>query len=245
MNYSVYMSVYIKENPLFFKQSVESMINQTIKPDEIIIVCDGPLTAELDKAIEELCGGNDNIIIIRLSENIGRSYAAQVGLNACKNEIVLRMDSDDISVPIRAELSLKALENCDIVGGVVAEFSDDINNNTGLRVLSLEHKEIVKFSKKRSPVNNATVAFKKSVIINASGYDITLKYAEDCYLWVKAIQSGAIIYNLKDTLVYVKAGQDMAVIRNNDFYKSAKALRKYMLKTKYINAFQYEFYNIC
>lgn len=242
--YSVYMSVYVKENPVFLISSVESMINQTIKPDEIIIVCDGPLTKELDSAIDDMCNKYSMIKIIKLPENKGRSYAAQVGLDACGNEICLRMDSDDIAVPERAELSLKALETCDIVGGVIAEFSDDISNVTGLRVLPTEHKDIVKFSKKRSPINNVTVAFKKSVIKKAGGYDVTLAYAEDYYLWVKAIQSGAIINNMKDILVYVRAGQGMAARRNNDFYKAAKNLRRYMLKTKYINIFQYYFYNL-
>lgn len=241
--YSVYMSVYCKENPQYFKQSVESMLSQTISPDEIIIVCDGPLTVELDQVIQELCKENPCIKIVRLPENKGRSYAAQAGLDACSNEIVLRMDSDDISVPTRAEKSIEALKDCDIVGGVIAEFSDDIMDVTGLRVLPLTHKEIVKFSKKRSPINNVTVAFKKGVIQKAGGYDVTLKYAEDYYLWVKAIQNGAICKNLNDIFVYVRAGKGMAMRRNNEFYKATKALRKYMLKTKYINIFQYVLYN--
>ena len=244
MKYSVYMSVYIKENSAFFLQSVESMVNQTIKPDEIIIVCDGPLTLELDDVIELLRKKYEMIKIIRLPENKGRSYAAQFGLDACSNEICLRMDSDDIAVSDRAEKSIKALETCDIVGGVIAEFDGDISNITGLRILPLEHRDIVKFSKKRSPINNVTVAFKKSVIQKAGGYDVTLAYAEDYYLWVKAIQSGAICKNLEDVLVYVRAGQGMAVRRNNDFYKAFKNLRKYMLKTKYINVFQYCLYNL-
>ena len=242
--YSVYMSVYAKENPDFFLNSVESMVSQTIKPDEIIIVCDGPLTIELDNAINYLCSKYAMIKIIRLTENKGRSYAAQVGLDACSNEICLRMDSDDIAIPKRAELSLKSLETCDIVGGVIAEFDGNVSNITGLRVLPLEHKDIVKFSKKRSPINNVTVAFKKSVIQKAGGYDVNLLYAEDYYLWVRAIQSGAVCRNLEDILVYVRAGQGMAARRNNDFYKAAKNLRRYMLKTKYINIFQYCFYNL-
>lgn len=244
MKYSVYMSVYIKESPIYFYQSVNSMINQTIKPDEIIIVCDGPLTDELNEVIIGLIECNENIEIIRLPENKGRSYAAQVGLDACRNEICLRMDSDDIAVPERAELSLKALENCDIVGGIIAEFDGETSNITGLRILPTEHKDIVKFSKKRSPINNVTVAFKKSAIKKAGGYDVNLLFAEDYYLWVKAIQSGAICKNLEEVLVYVRAGEGMVARRNNDFYKSAKNLRKYMLKTKYINIFQYCFYNL-
>ncbi len=243
--YSVYMSVYVKENPEYFYKSVESMINQTIKPDEIIIVCDGPLTEELDTVLSDFCTKYPFIKAIRLEENKGRSYAAQVGLNACSNEIVLRMDSDDISLPYRAQVSLEALKNCDIVGGVIAEFDGDVKNITGLRVLPCEHNDIVKFSKKRSPINNVTVALKKSVIEKIDGYNVNLKYAEDYFLWVKAIQNGAICKNLNYIFVYVRAGKDMALRRNNEFYKSTKDLRKYMLKTKYINVFQYITYNLC
>lgn len=243
--YSVYMSVYIKENPEYFYKSVESMINQTIKPDEIIIVCDGPLTTELENVLSSFCAEYPFIKAIRLKENMGRSYAAQVGLNACSNEIVLRMDSDDISLPYRAELSLEALRHCDIVGGIIAEFDGDVDNITGLRILPNKHNDIVKFSKKRSPINNVTVAFKKSLIEKINGYNVNLKYAEDYFLWVKAIQNGAICNNINYIFVYVRAGNDMASRRNDEFYKATKTLRKYMLKTKYINFFQYGFYNLC
>ncbi|MCH5172300.1 MAG: glycosyltransferase [Erysipelotrichales bacterium] len=238
-NYSVLMSVYFKEKPEHLKMSVQSMLNQTIKPNEIIIVCDGPLTKELDDTLETLSKENSCIHLIRLPENGGLGNALRIGLDACSNEFVLRMDSDDYSIPTRAERQLVELENCDIVGGNIIEFVDELDNTIGMRVVPTEQKDIVKFSKKRSPFSHPSVAFRKSAVQNCGGY-LDMLYVEDYYLWIRMIQSGARCKNIDECLVYMRSGIDMRKRRAGKIFNhSLRQLRKYMLKTKYINWLQY------
>ena len=101
--YSVLMSVYYKDSPVYLRAAIESMLLQTEKADEIILVCDGPLTDEQDKIIEKYI---DNIKLLRLEKNQGLGVALSKGIGICKNEWIARMDSDDVSVSTRCELQL-------------------------------------------------------------------------------------------------------------------------------------------
>jgi glycosyltransferase involved in cell wall biosynthesis len=104
------MSIYYKENPDFFKVSVESMLNQTLKPEQIVIVKDGKLTEALDEIINEYTSAQPNLFtIVSLEENVGLGLALNEGLKVCRNELVARMDTDDISLPERCELQVRNL----------------------------------------------------------------------------------------------------------------------------------------
>ena len=234
------MSIYSKENPSFFETSVNSMLSQTIKPDEIILVCDGPLTSELDKLIDEY-SKNSIFNIIRLNVNKGLSNALNIGIRECKNEYILRMDSDDISLPYRAEKELKILDSgYDIVGSFISEFVDDSSNVKGYRKVPVDHKSIVKFSKRRSPFNHPSVAFKKSSILKSGNYSLETRYMQDYYLWVRCIQNGCKCFNIPEVLVNMRSGISMRSRRKGkEFAKSYKIVFKYMLKSKYINPIRY------
>ena len=104
-NYSVLMSVYAKERPEFLRLSTESMLAQTVKTNNFVLVCDGPLTPELDAIVAELQQKHGDLFhVIRLETNQGLAHALNRGLRECKNELVARMDSDDIAVPDRCEM---------------------------------------------------------------------------------------------------------------------------------------------
>lgn len=244
MSYSFLISVYEKEHASYLEFSIQSMLNQTLKPDEIILVCDGKLTTELNEVVEKFSKENECIKVIRIQENGGLGNALNEGLKHCTNEFILRMDSDDYSIPTRAEIEVKELENNDIVGSNIVEFEGDIKNIIGARNVPLTQKKIRKFAKKRSPFNHPSVAFRKSFVEECGGYQHLL-FVEDYYLWVRMIQKGARCENVKEPLVYMRSGKEMRKRRGGRaFNQSLKKLRKYMLKTKFINIFQYSIYTL-
>lgn len=241
--YSVVLTVYAGEKPIFFDMSIQSLLNQTVKSNDIVVVCDGPLTDELNAVLEKY-KNNSSINIVRLSENHGSGYATQKGLEATKNEVVARMDSDDISVPSRMEKELNAINGgLDVVAGWIAEFNEDPSNPFSIKKMPSGGKNIIKYSKKRNPFCNVTFMYKKSKILAVGGY-ADLMYNEDYTLGIKCLQAKYNCDNLSEVLVNVRASDEQIKRRGNkQVRKNVKLLRKYMLKTKYINVFQYLWYN--
>ena len=238
MDYSVLMSVYAKEKPEYLRQSMQSMFDQTVPTNDFVLVCDGSLTDELDKVIYGFKKLYPKILgIIRIKENKGLGIALNVGLRFCKNELVARMDSDDISRKDRCEKQLAIFENepdIDIVSGTVEEFVDTPRNIIAKRVLPEYHKDIVNFAKFRSPFNHPCVMFKKSAVMAAGGYR-DLKYCEDYYLWVRMIINGARGYNISEPILRMRSGDDMYKRRGGKIYASnQKKLLRYMYKSRFI-----------
>ena len=242
MNYSVLMSLYYKEQPDYLEQAISSILNQTIPPSEIVLVCDGPLTEELDSIVNKY-QANPIFKIIKLERNTGLGNALNVGLLECSNEYVLRMDTDDISIPYRAEKEIAALDSGnDIVGSDVCEFTGDPKNILGYRKVPTSHKEIVKFAKKRNPFNHPSVAFKKDKIISVGNYSPETRYMQDYYLWIRCIQNDCLCANIPESLVLMRSGVGMRARRKGKEYKkSYHLIFKHMLKTKYISFFRYLF----
>lgn len=243
-NYSVLLTVYAKEKPEYFKDSLESIVTQTKPTDDFVIVADGPLTIELEKVLSEYQKRFDYIHLVRLKENHGSGYASQEGLKYIKNEVLAKMDSDDISFPYRMEKELaKINEGFDLVGGAIAEFEIDPSKISGIKRLPEKQEDIIKFSRRRNPICNVTVMYKKSLIEAVGGYS-DLVVLEDYTLAVKLIQNGAKVTNLQEVMVNVRANKDQMVRRSDKtLLKNMKQLRKYMLRTGYISKFEYRRYN--
>ena len=241
-NYSVLMSVYYKETATNLRQSIDSMLCQTVKPNQFLIICDGPLSKELDDVLLEY-EKNNCIELYRLEKNGGLGEALKIGIGLCRNDFILRMDSDDYSVPSRAEKEISLLKIYDIVGSNIVEFENEITNTIGMRRVPETQKQIIKFSKKRSPFNHPSVAFRKSAVLASGNYEHFL-YLEDYYLWIRMIQHGAKCFNIQAPLVFMRSGLTMRSRRGGkEYLKSLKKLRKYMLQTKYINFFQFILYS--
>lgn len=205
MEYSVLMSVYAKDAPEHFKTSIESMLDQTVPPAQFVLVCDGPLTPELDEVIE---GFGDRLEVVRLPQNKGLGSALEEGLKHCTCALVARMDSDDISLPDRCEKQLAAFgQNPElaVVSGAIEEFSDDPDHPFAKRSVPLTHEEIVRYSKRRNAFNHVTAMFNKQAILKAGGYNGEFYLFEDYDLWTRVLMSGAETANLPDTLVKVRA----------------------------------------
>lgn len=244
--YSILMSVYYKDNPDWFKQAIESMLNQTILSNDFVIVCDGPLTEELYKILNQFAQVPDNNIhVVQLEKNSGLGNALNVGLKNCKNEIVARMDSDDISKPDRCEKELIAIveKNVDIVSTGLEEFIGDISNIVGKRVLPEENAEILKYSKRRSPFNHACVMYKKTSVLMAGNYSEKFHYLEDYYLWVRMLMNKSVGANISESLYLVRTTEDMYKRRGGKNYaKTILEFNRWMKANKWISWKDYCFY---
>ena len=241
--FSVLASVYFKENPDYFKAAMDSVINQTVKPDEIVLVEDGELTPELYAAIDEYEKNNEGLFkIVRLERNSGLGVALAEGLLHCSNELVARMDTDDISRSDRFERQLAAFDadpDLDICGSHVLEFEDSIDNIVAKRTVPITDAEIKKYQKKRDAFNHPAVTFKKSAVLAAGNYK-ACPLMEDTYLWVRMFINGAKAANIDDYLLYFRVGKDMFERRGGfAYYKKYKAGRKAVRKTGYIGWLDY------
>ena len=215
MNFSVLLSIYQKESPVFLQECFESIINQTCKPSEIILVKDGPLTEALENVIDRYLSKLPMLKIVPLKENVGLGKALNEGLKYCTYELVARMDTDDICKSKRFEKQIHIFEkdsNVDVVSSWIDEFEDDITNVLSTRKLPETHSEIYAYGKKRCPVNHPVVMFKKSAVLAAGGY-MHLPLFEDYYLWVRMLVNGAKFYNIQDSLLYFRTSPAMFMRR--------------------------------
>ena len=207
--YSVLMSVYSKENPVFLREAILSIYNQTVPASEFVLVCDGPLTNELDVVVNEMTlMFGDRMKVIRLPRNRGLGYSLNLGIQQCSNELVARMDSDDISRSDRCEKQLSIFERyseIDICSGTVEEFDTSIECIRTQRVLPEHQDEILRFAQKRNPFNHPCVMYKKRAVENAGGYQ-EFYLLEDYYVWIRMLQNGCKGYNLNEPLLWMRAG---------------------------------------
>lgn len=211
------MSVYFKEQPEYLRQSIESMLSQTVPPDEIIIVKDGPLTEELNSVIDNYSSDKHLFTVIPLETNSGLGNALNIGLKNSRNELVARMDSDDICYPDRCEKTLACFENdseLTIVGGQIEEFSGDTKNVLSKRVVPTDYEKIIKFSKRRSPFNHPTVIYKKSIILKEGGYPSSGR-KEDLDLFLLILSKGYKVANIEDAVLHYRASDNNLKRRKN------------------------------
>ncbi|MDU2096472.1 glycosyltransferase [uncultured Finegoldia sp.] len=242
-NYSVLMSVYYKERPEYLRQAMKSIFNQTVLTNDFVLICDGPLTEELDAVINEFKHIHEDILnVYRIENNVGLGNALNLGISECKNELVARMDSDDISRKQRCEKQLEIFEkddSIDIVSGTIEEFVGDIKNVKSCRNLPEKNQDIIKFAKSRSPFNHACIMYKKNKVIEAGSYK-DFYFLEDYYLWIRMLNSGCHGYNIQEPLLWVRAGNDMYKRRSGIKYvKSQKNLLTYMKKIGFINKLEF------
>lgn len=236
--YSVLMSVYYKEKPEYLQQSIESILNQTAPTDDFVLVCDGPLTSELDSVIAQY----STLHVVRLKENGGLGRALNEGMKHCQHDLIARMDSDDISRPDRCERELRVFRDhpeVDIVSGTIEEFITSPEEVYSRRVLPEKSPEIVEFAKKRNPFNHPAVMYRKSAVEAAGGYkDFYL--LEDYFLWIRMILRGCKGYNIQEPVLWMRAGSDLYKRRSGwKYVGSEKKLFSYMLNKGFIRKNEY------
>ena len=241
--YSVLMSVYYREKPEYLRLAIESIQKQTVSTNDFVLVCDGVLSAELDAVIAEKQKEIGKALhVVRLEKNVGLGKALNEGIKYCKNELVARMDSDDVAYPDRCEKQLgifKEHPEVSICSGTVEEFSATIEIVEAKRILPQKHKEIVEFARSRNPFNHPCVMYKKSAVEAAGSYQ-DFYLLEDYYLWLRMIMAGFQGYNIQDPLLHMRAGAGMYKRRSGFKYaKSQVKLFTFMWNKKFINNRQY------
>ena len=212
LNFSVLLSIYNKENPSFLNKALQSILEkQTLKPNEIIIVKDGLLTNSLHLILKKFSTKYpDTVKIFGYKENRGLGYALNYGLSFCSNELIFRMDGDDISIPERFKVQMDFLSKnpeISILGSTIKEFNENVDDLNRLRKVPISSIEIDKRKLNRNPFNHMTVCFKKSHIKKAGGYSHMPGY-EDYYLWLRVLNfyKG---HNIDKPLVFARVGNNM------------------------------------
>jgi len=210
MHFSVLISVYHKDNPAFFDQSLYSVFSQTRRADEVVLVEDGPLTPEQYKVVEKYQRIYSELKVIPIEKNGGLGKALNEGLKHCSYDIIARMDSDDVCKPNRFEKQVSFMKQnpeYDLVGSWVDEFYDDTEHISSVRCVPESHDEIYEYCKSRCPVNHPTVMFRKKAVLDAGGY-LTEYFPEDYFLWIRMLMNGARFYNLQESLLFFRVSPD-------------------------------------
>lgn len=220
IKFSVLMSVYAKENPEWLRLSLDSVFNQTLPPNEVVLIEDGPITKALSDVIEEFKSKYHTLKVFPQKENKGLGTALNIGLQHCSYELVARMDTDDICRPNRFEKQIELFEkdaDLDICSSLIDEFEGNIKNIRSQRLLPENHEDIIKYAHQRCPVNHPTVVYKKSKVLAADGYQ---GFPEDYILWINMIMNGCKFYNLQESLLWFRFSYD--VYRRRGGWKYAK-----------------------
>ena len=216
LKFSVLMPVYWKETPEYFQTALESILNQTLMPDEIVIVEDGKLTDELNSIIETYTSRHPQLFkMVALDKNVGQGLARNAGLKHCSNNLVALMDSDDIADKTRFEKQINYLKDhpeVDVIGSNITEFEGVPENIISKKVVPLTQDEIFRFGKWRSPINNVTVVYKKDKVMSVGGYN-TFNFGEDYLLFAKMLIAGMQFCNLEECLVNARSGTRMLAKR--------------------------------
>ncbi len=240
--FSVLISVYQKENPVHFRQALRSIWHdQLLKPSEIVLIEDGPLTEELTAVIEAF-SHEAPLKIVACKQNRGLGVVLAEGIHHCSCEWIARMDSDDIATPVRFLRQIDFIvknPDIDIVGSSIAEFQDNPDIITSYRCPPLGTTAIGTFAKRRNPLNHMTVLFRKQAVTDAGNYQSFIGY-EDYLLWVRMLMNGAKIANISEPLVWARIGNNMLARRHGiAFFKQEIKLQKKLKSIGFLTQREY------
>lgn len=239
MSFSVLMSIYHAEHPDYLRQALQSLLDQTLKANEVILVEDGPLPDALSTIIESF-RASLNICSVRLATNGGLAVALNEGLKHCSHELVARMDGDDISLPQRFEKQIAFMESNTGIAASSAALDEFDENGVvfSSRILPLTHEELVRFAKTRSPISHAAAVFRKSAVQAVGGYPL-FKRSQDVALWSLLIVRGYKLANLPDKLFMVRAGAGFMARSGLQSFKYEYAVICYQRKIGFLSRFDF------
>jgi glycosyltransferase involved in cell wall biosynthesis len=242
MDFSVSICVYDKDNPLYFKEALDSLIKQKLPPSQIVITVDGPINESLENVIEKFeqisLDSGVELNIVRLKENMGHGEARRVGIESCRYDYIAIADADDINDFDRFYEQTQFFKNhkdVSVVGSQMLEIQHDTKKVVAKKIVPLSNDEISQYIKSRCPMNQATVMFKKDDVLKAGGY-IDFFHNEDYYLWIRMFLNDAKFYNIDKTLVYVRVNNDYFNRRGGwNYFKSEYNIQKILFKNNIIS----------
>jgi GT2 family glycosyltransferase len=206
--FSLLISTYAGDSPDFLREAFVSTVQaQSRRPDEVVLVQDGPVPDELAGTIADLAAHSPvPVKHVPLDKNVGLGPALDIGQETATHEIVARMDADDISHPERFAKQLPVVEaGADIVGSGLYEFGAGLDDVVGRRTPPTDPTEIRRVIRFRDPFNHPTVVYRKTAVQAAGGYS-DMALMEDYLLFTRMIEAGAAPANLPDPLVYYRVG---------------------------------------
>lgn len=228
MPFSVLMSVYKKEQPAYLDAALKSVFSQTLPPDEVLLIKDGPLTEELERVIAEYGRQYAALRTYRFAENVQLGRALAKGVELCSNELVARMDTDDIAVSDRFEKQYRYMqEHSEIAacGGWLEEFND-AGTYSKVKRMPESGAELMKYARYRNPLNHMTVMFRRSEVLSAGNYE-HFPLLEDYYLWSRMLAAGGTFYNFPCVLVRMRTNDGVYGRRGGaDYFRQYRRLRK-------------------
>ena len=206
--FSLLVPVYHGDRPGYLRRAFRSAVDdQTLRPDEVVIVRDGPVGDELARCLSELQASSPvPVTLVPLERNAGLGPALDRGLAASRFDIVARQDADDVSMPHRFEVELPLMENADIVGSGLLEFATDTDQIAGQRVPPTDPAQIQRYARMHDPFNHPTVVYRKTAVLAAGGYG-DLPLMEDYALFARMLMGGARAVNVPEPLVFYRVGE--------------------------------------
>lgn len=204
---SVLMAVYKDDNPIWFREALLSIFNQTLPCDELVVVVDGPVGPELDEEIDRAAKIDTptRLVVERLPENRGLGEALNAGLAVCSNDVVARMDADDLCTPDRFEKQwalFETLPDITLLGTLQAEFEDDPDHINAYKLSPEFHDDIVAKLKWRCVVPHPSIMFRKAPVIEIGGYAPYRRQDHDLFL--RLIHQGHRLQVMQEALIKVR-----------------------------------------
>lgn len=234
--FSVLIACYHGDHVDRFNAAFNSIIQNTLKPTEIILVQDGPVPEDLHNSIQRWVGLNF-VKLVKLKQNTGLANALNRGLEHVTTPLVLRADADDINAIDRFERQVQLLsQGYDVVGSCIEEV-DPENNLLSTKIVPEEHQEIMRYMKFRNPVNHMTAGFRVEKVRSVGGYP-ELHLKEDYGLWALLGSAGCTFRNSNDLWVQVIRDEAMYARRSGlQHVRSEFRLQQLLVRTRYNNFF--------
>lgn len=240
-HFSLLVPVYGGDNAVHLRRAFRSAVHdQTVRPDQVVIVRDGPVGADLAACLDDLIATSPvPVTFVPLEENSGLGPALDRGLRSCWFDVVARMDADDVAMPHRFEVELALMAHADIVGSGLVEFVADTDDIVGQRVLPTEPDKIRRYARIADPFNHPTVVYRRSAVQAAGGYG-DLPLMEDYALFARMLQRGARPLNVAEPLVFYRVGSAAFQRRGGKRLLSSELrLQREFLKSGFTTRFEY------
>ena len=241
-SFALLLTVYSGDRPDHVRAAFASAVSdQTRRPDQVVLVQDGPVPEELAKCLAELRATSPvDLVFVELESNQGLGLALDAGLAASRHDIVARMDADDISMPHRFEVQLPLVEGgADLIGAGLLEFGSGLDDVLGSRIPPQRPSDIARYARLHDPFNHPTVVYRRSAVLAVGGYgDVPLM--EDYWLFARMIANGARVANVPEPLVYYRVGEGAYERRGGrGLLRSELRLQRELLRHGFISRPQY------
>lgn len=231
---SVVMSVY-KEPTEWITQSIDSILNQTFRDFEFIIINDNPEREENESLLNSYSQKDKRIVLIKNEQNLGLTKSLNIGINEAKGKYIVRMDADDYSFPERLEKQVQYMESHPeiVASGCYARLMNEEGKDIGYSDISTDIKELKAFIPFRTPIYHPSAIIRRVIDGELLLYNESFRYSQDYELWSRLIEKG--IGNIPERLIsYRTSKQQISSVHKNSMRDLDVQVREYVLKRYYL-----------